>query len=165
MTAINHVSINCDDLDESIKFYRQYFGMEKIPTPNFGFPVQWLQIGSLQLHLFVRGGAEAPLHHHMGITVDDFETVYEMARRSGILDRSNSGHFLFKLPDGALQLYLRDPSGNLVEVNAKYSDQLRADITEEIVSRSAQMPQQGEALDARLFLDQPMHPTAQFEEA
>jgi len=42
-TSINHVSVHAHDLDESVAFYEDLFGMRRIPTPNFAFPVQWLR--------------------------------------------------------------------------------------------------------------------------
>jgi catechol 2,3-dioxygenase-like lactoylglutathione lyase family enzyme len=43
MTAIsiNHVSIHARDLERSAAFYEQLFGMRRIPTPTFAFPVAW----------------------------------------------------------------------------------------------------------------------------
>ena len=52
-TGINHVSISATDLEESTRFYEEVFGMERIPTPIFETPVQWLRVGDLQLHLFL----------------------------------------------------------------------------------------------------------------
>jgi len=54
---INHVSIVAPDLQRSVQFYTEIFGAETIDTPNFGFPVQWLRVGDLQLHLFERPGS------------------------------------------------------------------------------------------------------------
>ncbi len=51
-TAINHVSIPATDVDASCRFYEEVFGMERIPSPNFGAPVRWLRLGDLELHLF-----------------------------------------------------------------------------------------------------------------
>src|SRR6187455_2439899 len=39
---INHVSVNARDLEESVDFYVDLLGAERIATPNFGLPVQWL---------------------------------------------------------------------------------------------------------------------------
>ena len=61
MTAIsiNHVSVHAHDLERSAAFYERLFGMERIPTPTFAFPVRWLRLGHQQLHLFVRADAQA----------------------------------------------------------------------------------------------------------
>ena len=53
-TGFNHVSVHARKLDESVRFYVEVFGMEKIPTYNFAFPVQYLRLGDLQLDLFER---------------------------------------------------------------------------------------------------------------
>jgi catechol 2,3-dioxygenase-like lactoylglutathione lyase family enzyme len=49
---LNHVSIHAKDLSESVRFYSEVLGLETIPTPNFGYPVQWLRLGDRQLHIF-----------------------------------------------------------------------------------------------------------------
>ena len=53
--------------------------MERIPTPTFASPVQWLRVGDMQLHLFLDDGP-APARHHLGITVDDFDAAYEAVK-------------------------------------------------------------------------------------
>lgn len=114
--GFTHVSVNAHDLEESAQFYKTLFGMEEIPAPDFPFPVRWLRVGDLQLHLF-QSEAPAPAAHHFGLDVDDFEAVYEKARDLGAFEESGYFSTVYELPDGAVQLYLRDPSGNMVEVN------------------------------------------------
>jgi catechol 2,3-dioxygenase-like lactoylglutathione lyase family enzyme len=110
---INHVSIAAADLEKSAQFYEEIFAMERIPTPTFDLPVLWLRVGDMQLHLFLYDGP-APLRHHLGITIDDFDAAYEAvkARASDTL-----GWKLVELPSGQVQLYFRDPADNLVELN------------------------------------------------
>ena len=59
-TGINHVSIAATDLDESTRFYEEVLGLERIPTPDFAQPVQWLRVGEMQLHLLPRRRAAPP---------------------------------------------------------------------------------------------------------
>jgi lactoylglutathione lyase len=139
-TGINHVSVHAADLDVSEAFYRELFGVTRLPTPDFGFPVRWLKVGDTQLHLFNRA-AEAPANHHFAFTVDDLAEVYRKARAMGALDRPE----VRRLPDGSAQMYLRDPSGNLVECNARDADSLDTAVVGELV------PVGGEE-GARLFL-------------
>lgn len=115
-TGFTHVSVGARDLDASERFYRELFGMEPVPSPDFPFPVRWLRAGDLQLHLFQSDEA-APSGHHFGVGVDDFEAVYGRAGEMGAL--VGDGYFsrVYELPDGAAQMYLRDPAGNTVEVN------------------------------------------------
>ncbi len=114
--GFTHVSVHAHDLDESVRFYTELFGTEEIPAPGFPFPVRWLRVGNLQLHLF-RSDDPAPQGHHFGIEVDDFEATYKKAREMGVQEESGYLSNVFELPDGAVQLYVRDPAGNMVEVN------------------------------------------------
>jgi lactoylglutathione lyase len=59
-TSFNHVSVHANDLDRSVAFYEQLFGMRRIASPTFAFPVQWLRLGRQQLHLFVRSDVPPP---------------------------------------------------------------------------------------------------------
>ena len=45
-TGLNHVSVHARDLEESVRFYTEVFGMEEIPAPDFPFPVRWLRLGT-----------------------------------------------------------------------------------------------------------------------
>ena len=113
--GLNHVSIVAHDLEESVRFYVDELGLEPLPTPDFGFPVQWLKAGTLQVHVFERPD-EPPSHAHLALEADDIVAVYERARSLGILDRT-FGYAIAELPGGEAQLYLRDPAGNLVELD------------------------------------------------
>ena len=114
--GFTHVSVHARDLDESVRFYGDLFGMEEVPAPGFPFPVRWLRAGNLQLHVF-HSEDSAPSGHHFGLDVDDFEAVYRKAHELGVT--VGEGYFskVYELPDGAVQLYLRDPAGNMVEAN------------------------------------------------
>ena len=113
--GFNHVSVSATDLEESVRFYKDFFGMEEVPSPDFSGPVRWLRVGDLQLHLFLDDDP-APLRHHFALDVDDFEATYEKAGELGARDGDRYST-VRELPDGAVQMYLRDPAGNLVEVN------------------------------------------------
>jgi catechol 2,3-dioxygenase-like lactoylglutathione lyase family enzyme len=124
---INHVSINALDLQESVDFYVDLLGAEPIATPNFGIPVQWLALGRTQLHLFERD-LKPTSHHHLGITVDDLEPVYRAAERRGAFDDEAFRNHLVELPGDVIQLYIRDPAGNLVELDHLGKDRLPGDM-------------------------------------
>jgi lactoylglutathione lyase len=114
-TGFTHVSISATDLEASVSFYRDFFGMEEVPSPDFSGPVRWLRVGGLQLHLF-QSEDPAPERHHFALDVDDFEAAYRKAEELGVRDGDRFST-VRELPDGAVQMYLRDPAGNLVEVN------------------------------------------------
>lgn len=115
-TGFTHVSISARDLDESVRFYEDFFGMEEVPSPDFSGPVRWLRVGGLQLHLFL-DERPAPTRHHFALDVDDFEEVYRKAQGTGAQVASGNYSTVRELPDGAVQMYIKDPAGNLVEVN------------------------------------------------
>ena len=114
-TGFTHVSIGAADLEESVSFYRNFFGMEEVPSPDFSGPVRWLRVGGLQLHLFLED-SPAPERHHFALDVDDFEAAYRKAEELAVRDDDRYST-VRELPDGAVQMYLRDPAGNLIEVN------------------------------------------------
>ena len=114
--GFTHVSVHAQDLEESARFYKEVFGMEEVPAPGFPFPVRWLRVGDLQLHLFPSED-EAPRGHHFGLDLDDFEAVYRRANERDAQIKEGYFSNIYELPDGALQLYLRDPAGNMVEVD------------------------------------------------
>jgi catechol 2,3-dioxygenase-like lactoylglutathione lyase family enzyme len=148
-TSLNHVSVSAQDLQVSTRFYVDLFGLEPIPTPNFGFPVQWLRIGDLQLHLFQRPGS-APTYHHLAFTVDDIDSVYARAKEMGILDGETFGHHLYELPGNNVQLYVRDPGGNLLELDWPDASHVGEEVRRDI--KPLPHPQSEDNLQATLFL-------------
>ena len=117
-TGFTHVSVSARDLEESIRFYRDFFGMEEVPSPEFSGPVRWLRVGDLQLHLFL-DKAPAPARHHFAFDVDDFEGAYKKAREWGVQVGSGRYSTVRELPGGEVQMYIKDPAGNLVEINGR----------------------------------------------
>ena len=150
-TGFNHVSIHARDLDESVRFYTEVLGMEKIATYTFAFPVQYLRLGDLQLHLFQRD-TPAPEFHHIGIDVDDFQAAYQRAKELGIHDSSAFYSDIYELPDGSVQMYIRDPSGNLVEIDWPDVTTLDRSALPDIKKLSDTVEQTEEGLRATLYL-------------
>jgi lactoylglutathione lyase len=148
-TRFNHVSIYADDLEESARFYEKVFGMERLPSPLFEGPVAWLALGDQQLHLF-RTGGPVP-YHHFGVDVDDFEAVYLKAKELGLLDRETHGSQLRELSDGSVQMYIRDPAGNLVEIDWPDISTLDRSVVTDISRLEDERPQTGEAARAKRY--------------
>lgn len=151
VTGINHVSISARDLEESTRFYVEVFGMERIPTPVFATRVQWLRCGNLQLHLFLDETGEAPARHHIGLTVDDFDAAYEAV---AAFTDSEWGNDLVELASGQVQLYFRDPSGNLIELNWPDASTIDRDKYPQLRRLVEVVPQTEESLQAVLYLNQ-----------
>jgi catechol 2,3-dioxygenase-like lactoylglutathione lyase family enzyme len=146
---LNHVSVGARDLDESAAFYRDLLGLRPLPAPNFGFPVRWLRLGDLQLHLFEEAGP-APRRQHFAVAVDDFAAAYARAGELDVFDRETFGHHLYALPGGCVQLYVRDPAGNCVEIDGRATALDHAAAAE---LRPLSHPQSGRNRLATLFLE------------
>jgi lactoylglutathione lyase len=149
-TRFNHVSIHASDMEESLRFYIDVFGMERLPSPNFAQHVEWLRLGEQQLHLFHRE-TPAPEFHHIALDVDDFEAAYLKAKELGLLDKDSFGASVRELPGGAVQMYLRDPAGNLVEVDWPDISTLDRDVVTNITRVADERPQTGDAERATLY--------------
>lgn len=147
---LNHVSIHANDMEQSLRFYMDVFGMERLPSPNFSQHVEWLRLGEQQLHLFLRA-EPAPELHHIALDVDDFEAAYLKAKELGLLDEQAFGAAVRELPDGAVQMYIRDPAGNLVEIDWPDVTTLDRSVIREIPRMSDERPQTGEAARATLY--------------
>jgi catechol 2,3-dioxygenase-like lactoylglutathione lyase family enzyme len=149
-TSFTHVSIHANDLEESTRFYVDVFGMRRVPAPDFEHPVVWLELGDQQLHLFLRD-TSAPEYHHIGIEVDDFEAAYKLALERGLFDKDAWSPNVRELNDGAVQMYLRDPAGNLVEVNWPDASTLDRSVVTAIRHIADERPQSAEAQRASLY--------------
>jgi YD repeat-containing protein len=147
---INHVSIRANDLEESARFYEELFGMERVPTPEFGQPVVWLRLGDQQLHLFEQG-TDVPRYHHLGIDVDDFEAVYVRAKELGLLDSETFGQPVREHPAGWVQMYIRDPAGNLLEIDWPDAASLDRSVVTDISRLEDEVAQTGESAHASLY--------------
>ena len=112
--------------------------------------MQWLRVGDLQVHLFQRPGA-APSHAHLALEVDDLMGVYRRANELGVLDDETFGNVMHELPNGAVQMYIRDPSGNLIELDHRDASTIPRDEVPGYVVLADVRPQEGDAAEATLF--------------
>jgi catechol 2,3-dioxygenase-like lactoylglutathione lyase family enzyme len=146
---VSHVSLRAIDLERSVAFFEHVFGAKRLATPNFGFPTAWLQLGVSQIHLFQRGEGwdrEA----HFAFEVDEFGAIYRRAKALRCFDDSR-GYHLFEISNHEVQLYLRDPSRNLIEVDWPDVRTLPDDVRAEVRQRFTNLKQDGEAAAGTLF--------------
>jgi lactoylglutathione lyase len=148
--GLNHVSVIVNDLEESISFYVDELGLRQVNTPDFGFPVVWLQAGAQQVHLFDRPGA-APSHAHFALEIDDFMPVYRRMKELGRLDHETFGNAMYELPDGSMQMYVRDPAHNLIELDYPDAAAIPRDEVPEYKRLADVRPQEGEHALATLW--------------
>lgn len=108
--GVHHVSINVSDVDAAKDFYIGVLGLtERSDRPDFSFGGAWLDLGGQQVHL-IEGAVPDGLGQHFAIAVDDIDDVVAELRGRGV-----------KVSDPkpvatSRQSFLKDPSGNLVEL-------------------------------------------------
>ena len=112
---LNHVAIHVADVERSGAFYRRVLRLESLPRPAFDFPGAWFRLGAVQeLHLIGRRSAEVPPvnpNNHFALRVDDIAAWEEHFKKIGA-----EHHPKKRRPDGAWQIFLRDPDGHFIEL-------------------------------------------------
>jgi catechol 2,3-dioxygenase-like lactoylglutathione lyase family enzyme len=109
--AIHHVSINVSDVDEAMMFYTDVLGgTVRRDRPDLSVGGAWIDLGTQQVHLLE---AEVPpgLGQHFAILVADLDDAVSELRAKGIAVREPTG------VGSNRQTFVRDPSGNLVELH------------------------------------------------
>jgi catechol 2,3-dioxygenase-like lactoylglutathione lyase family enzyme len=122
--SIDHITIVVKDLEASSRFYTRVLGMREVERPDFGFPGRWFQAGSTQIHMNVEGdeagraglpsmgNKKVTRAFHYAFLVDDGHAVAEWLKAADIPIAAGPQH----RPDGAIQVYIRDPDGHLIEL-------------------------------------------------
>lgn len=132
VTRINHVTLVVDQLEKAAEFYEHEMGLEVIPAFLFDYPTAFFKItADQQLHL-TEWEDKMSFRGHVCLQVDDFNSIFHRMKELGIIDIQPWGK-VRQLPDGAMQMFVRDPSGNLVELSSppEYKDQLDPAIFED----------------------------------
>ena len=123
--SLHHVSIPVRDLERSKRFYGGLLGLEEIERPPFDFPGAWYTLGDGQLHLIADGGGTfrqdarvEPRDAHFAVRVPNFDRALELLRSEGFSEDAIKvdRHSVTGFP----QLYVVDPDGHVIEVNAAH---------------------------------------------
>jgi catechol 2,3-dioxygenase-like lactoylglutathione lyase family enzyme len=119
--AIDHVTLVVKDLAATRRFYVDVLGMNEIPRPNFTFAGSWYKIGNTEVHIILEtgetgraGGVGENTHRgrHFAFAVQDAEAAHRQLQELGIPIVSPPK---FR-PDRAVQVFIHDPDGHLVEI-------------------------------------------------
>jgi len=122
--CLDHVTIVVKDLERSRQFYVDVLGMDEVKRPGFSFKGSWFQAGTTQIHLILEhadsgpAGIFVPKHlassrtHHFAFEVEDSEAAHERLIELGVPIVSPPK----KRPDGAVQVFVTDPDGHVVEL-------------------------------------------------
>ena len=121
---IDHVTLIVRDLESSRRFYVDLLGMREVPRPSFSFGGAWFQAGATQIHLIEEHDRSGPAgypaaavvkssrNHHFAFAVPDAQTAAEQLKRLGVSLVDDAK----RRPDGAIQVFLCDPDGHVVEL-------------------------------------------------
>ena len=119
--SIEHVSIQCRDLESSVDYFRRMFDAEVILRRRLDESrrIAFLSMGDTMLELMEMGPASEPAEpmkhygvHHIGIKTDDFESAYRDLQAKG-------ADFLgepFEPTPGIRLVFLREPNGAVIEL-------------------------------------------------
>ena len=137
---IHHVNLMVDDLAAATEFYEDVLGLERAPTPDLGFPAQFFTVNDGQ-ELHVNELADVrPERAHFCLRVSDFDDLFRRARELGIVETETWGK-VRRLPSGVMQLFVRDPAGNLIELSCEADQPVDESIFElDIVEPASALP-------------------------
>lgn len=112
--GIHHVNLLVSDLEPALRFYTDALGLVPLDRPPFDFEGAWLAAGDQQVHLVVTPDLPSESTQHFALLVDDLESVVAELRSEGLRVSSPQA-----IADIAQQSFLRDPSGNLIELHQR----------------------------------------------
>ncbi len=111
---VQHAALDVDDLAAAIAFYTESLGFSVAPRPeSLGDNGVWLSVpGGAQVHLVETPSFEPPATgQHIAFEVSDVDSCVADLRAAGA-DVTDS----FDVGAGR-QAFVRDPAGNLLELN------------------------------------------------
>lgn len=114
---INHVTLIVDNLEKAGEFYQQELGLEPLPAFHFDYPVMFFKFNDEQQLHISEWEDRTSFRGHICMQVDDFNSIFFRMKELNVIDISPWGK-VRKLPDGAMQMFVRDPAGNLVEISS-----------------------------------------------
>jgi catechol 2,3-dioxygenase-like lactoylglutathione lyase family enzyme len=112
---LNHVAIHVSDVEKSCRFYSEVLRLEPMPRPAFTFPGAWFRLGTNQ-ELHILGDRAEPVFshnrgNHFALLVDDLDAWERHFKSLHVEHQPRKTR-----PDGASQLFLRDPDGHVIEL-------------------------------------------------
>ena len=109
--GVHHVAIIVGDLDEARRFYCDALCLEDIDRPDFASDGFWVRVGGQQLHVSL-GDEDPPRRNHFALLVEQLD-----AALSHLIAMQLPVHRGAEIDGAGLQAFVRDPFGNLIELN------------------------------------------------
>lgn len=122
ITGLTHKAYRVRNMEESLKFYSDCLGLEKmfeLKDENGRDWLYYLHIAGRQyMELFYDGTAEAGIDmgEHICFEVDDIQAVVDRIRACGYKTILNNQMNPVHGKDNNYEVFVRDPDGNLIEL-------------------------------------------------
>ena len=114
--GIDHVGLAVRDVQKSVDWYQELFGLERLFQDIWGNFPGVVGIGDTSIAFFPKNDPDVPLPdglpiHHLAFRVDrvNFDAAQEMLREKGI-------EFEIQDHNIVLSIYFYDPDGHLIEL-------------------------------------------------
>ena len=114
--GIDHIGLAVKDVRQSVEWYREMFGLERLYEDVWGDFPGVVGIGETSVAFFPTDDPEVPLPaglpiHHLAFRVDqvNFKSAQETLRQKGI-------EFEFQDHKIVHSIYVHDPDGHLIEI-------------------------------------------------
>jgi catechol 2,3-dioxygenase-like lactoylglutathione lyase family enzyme len=122
--TVHHVAITVTDIERSKRFYSEVLELPEVARPDFDFGGAWYEIGGREVHLIVhdqtktlRGTTAIDLKDgHFALRVRSYADALKHLQAHGVP--------YLALPQNKTawaQIYVTDPDGNVIELNAERS--------------------------------------------
>ncbi|XP_057821919.2 glyoxylase I 4 [Cryptomeria japonica] len=122
LTSLNHISLVCKSVEESVNFYENVLGFVPIKRPgSFGFDGAWLFNYGVGIHLLQCDNTDNlpkkseidPMDNHISFQCESMEAVEK------ILEDMKIKYVKRRVEEGGLyidQIFMHDPDGFMIEM-------------------------------------------------
>jgi catechol 2,3-dioxygenase-like lactoylglutathione lyase family enzyme len=124
VSGMNHFTILTDDVEGTVRFYRELLGLAPGPRPSFAFPGAWLYAGGAPILHVIGGRPKSELNpgviDHIAFSGQDLAATLAALRARGIAHecRRQAGS-----STGTWQVFFHDPNGAKVELDFAADEQ------------------------------------------
>jgi glyoxylase I family protein len=123
IASLHHVAVCVTDIDRAKRFYSEVLGLTEVARPDFPFAGAWYELpNGTQIHLIVHDGT-LTMRRSSTIDIKDGHLALRVPSYAETLAHlQKQGVEVIALPTNRTawaQLYIADPDGNIVELNAE----------------------------------------------
>lgn len=145
LSHLEHFLVQTPDIGRTCDWYEQVLGLQRGPTPDFKFPVQWLYLGDTDVIHVTEGGANTTDNRkrYLGQQSDALSgtgvidhVAFRCTGLKEMIDRLNRCDVPFRQrtvsDQGLFQLFLMDPNDVKIELNFAHAEAIELGIRAEL---------------------------------